>query len=125
MGMIHSGPICDCALFWRGEAWMLENNMASFKVHLWYRFRDDILTASSDMDLFRKFLGIFRARVKQCWSCKVEEVSQKQVTMLDLDVCLTDAPGGGMQIGYKPFFKPTSVNTPLSISSCHHPRSHG
>ena len=121
MGTEISGDLCDSVLFWLSECKLLTpDSLSMYSIRSFLRFRDDVFIVAGDRSLFRDFFRAFRSSIDGVWKCKLEELSRKSVTMLDVTVYIDD----NHKLGWLPYKKPTKHFIPLSVSSAHVPFVH-
>ena len=116
MGLPHSGPIADAALY--GLAERSHACQPCDYVHLYVRFRDDIFLLHSNRQLFRQWYSTLQRLCFPTFTPEVVEVSQHQVTMLDVDVTLDNC-----SFRFAPR-QQANPGQPLSVSSAHPPGVH-
>ncbi len=97
--------------------------MERFGIKLLVRYRDDILVVARDYDLFHSYFAGMLKCIDGARTACIEQESQSAVQMLDLTV-YKRSHHFPCALGYKPHFKPSSKQVPLSMSSCHHMMVH-
>jgi hypothetical protein len=116
MGLFHSGDLADTALYFLSESkWACNPDIQiGHGIDAFYRFKDDIFCiVDSSTQKWEHFLMEYGDR-SSCFKMELEDVSEFQVTYLDLLVTKGKR-------GYKatPYIKPSNLGIPLGIQSAH------
>ena len=126
MGLECSGDVSDASFHELAEgSFILRSDVVSkYGIEFYARFRDDILLIlSCDFDLCRECIDEFR-RHSRFFKLKVETVSKRSVTMLDLHLFKGAGyqKNGRLDVGI--YQKPTVQGAALSSHSFHVPSIH-
>ena len=135
MGLIVSGEVSDASLHsTRERATVLNNRFRT--AHLlksYFRFKDDMwaVVGNDGEGVLPKLVATFKSHAKW-FRIKVEEIKHLQrcaeeeswTSFLDLELCPRICDDGTYRFEFRPYKKPTSVWTPLSHESRHHPSVH-
>ncbi len=120
MGLVHSGELADAALATRMELPYagLRSVQQSTGVIGYWRFRDDILVATSQR---RKDLEFMKAIKTRAGYFKLEFEVPQRISIDYMQLTITIA---NEKLIVKPFFKPTALGPPLEATSAHPPSVH-
>jgi hypothetical protein len=120
MGLRHSGPASDAALFTRCErGWVEDEILHRHGIDMYVRFRDDdVWVLAHDRDAFKLWYWAYRRRADY-YKVSVVEWSRSTVSMLQVQVWI-DEKG----FWTCPKFKVSSLGPPLHPSSAHPPGVH-
>ena len=99
-------------------------NRVDFKVHLYARYRDDIIILAERGDGIQRFCKLLKDRAKQVWSILCTEVSSLSMPLLDFELFKDANFTASGQLAYRLFRKPTSHHVPLGKSSNHSKNIH-
>lgn len=125
MGLIHSSELCDITFYRCVEHRLVTNGLAleHFGILEYFRFRDDILLLyDAESNKMPQFIKLLRLKARYV-DLEVVSVSSSSTTMLDLHLH-RNFNNGVYGVSFAPHFKPTSLQTPLSCLSAHHPNVH-
>ena len=122
IGQVVSAETADLCLFYRAEESRITPvNLAAHHIHLYARYRDDILiVADADhRQLLQSFISSFTRAASPTYKVAIEGLFDVEVDFLDITI----SPDRG-RLQYKPHIKNTSQKRPLSSDSAHRESIH-
>ena len=126
MGLIHSSQLCDLTYYRHAEHGLVTANALDvLGICLYLRFRDDILVVyNTEKNQFSRFVNLLKSKAPYV-QLHCESISNVKAVMLDLQISVVqDRVKGRWFFDIGPYFKPTSLQVPLSCSSFHNPSVH-
>ena len=125
MGYAHSSAVSNAVLINKVESYMMSPRcLRDCKIRGAWRYEDDVIVHGIDRDLLEHWTTQYCLRGLPIFTVIKEDfvtVNEGKMDYLDMSV-LWDTVRGRFLV--KPFFKPHTLDLPLSLSSGHHPSIH-